>query len=179
MAKPFRLRVQEALGAALEAIVPTIPEHFVGGQQEDDWPATMAGRVFRGRIIFSDTDPLPMLSILEEPIATETDLEPESGAGGTTTYRLIVQGFVPDDGVNPTDPAQYLIADVRNKLAEMKLQERDDRGVFLFGEKAPKIDRLNWGSGVVRPPDDGVSSKAYFWLKIALTLVEDYDDSFA
>ena len=160
MAEPFRLVVQKRLTAALEAI-----------------PEIGAGHVFRGRLFFGERDPLPMISILEEPIASETDMEPLDGQGGTTPYNLMIQGFVRDDPVNPTDPAHVLLAGVKKVLAGLNKERGVTDRVLAFGEKAPTVLSIYFGSGVVRPPDD-LSAKAYFWLRVTLALVEDNEDPY-
>lgn len=167
MPEPFRLRVQKALSDRLEEIVTTLDG------------VSMAGRVFRGRVLFGVDDPLPMLSILEEPIQEDSREAPGWGTSARTGYRLMIQGFVDDDATNPTDPAHYLLADVMVKLAEVQTEAEAAQRVFNFPEKAPTVERIDFGPGVVRPPDDEISAKAYFWLQVSLELVEDYDNPFA
>lgn len=165
---PFRLRVQKALSAALEQI------SVANGDHHD-----LAGSVFRGRAIFGDDDPLPMLSILEEAIAPESNLGPVTSQAASGTYNLMIQGFVDDDKANPTDPAHLLLADVKKKLAQLRAEARSDQGVLGFGRKAPVVDQLAFDGGVVRPPDGEVSARAYFWLRLTLTLIEDHENPFA
>lgn len=137
----------------------------------------MTGAVFRGRLVFGDTDALPCVTILEEPLPAETASEGATGDGGVTFYSLMVQGFVKDDKTNPTDPAQWLLADVKKRLADLRREGRDDRGVFLLGPKAPMVESLSMGAGVVRPPDE-TSVRAYFWLTVTLKLIEDHEYPF-
>lgn len=164
MPEPFRLAVQKALTAALSEI--TI---------ENGYSTDLGGNVFRGRLIYGATDPLPMVSILEEPIAEETDLAPSGGAD-RSAYRLMVQGFVDDDPINPTDPAHWLLADVKKRLIALKNTGREGGGIFHFGAKAPMVDAVDFDGGVVRPPDGEVSAKAYFWCRVTLELVEDHEN---
>lgn len=162
---PFRLRVQKALSAALGQI--TVANGF---QSE------VVG-VYRGRVLFDESDGLPMISILEEPIAPESDLGPISNDAGTSDYILMVQGFVADDPDNPTDPAHVLLADVKTRLVAIKDDEdRNDR-VFRFGAKANTVVSVSWDGGVVRPADE-VSAVAYFWLRVTLELAEDHLNPF-
>lgn len=172
MAIPFRLLVQQKLSEALEEIATQPPSL---GYHHD-----LAGRVFRGRLVFSATDPLPAVSILEEPIPAVSTMEPSGGDGGYSSYDLMVQGFVADDLANPTDPAHLLMADVKRRLAQLKREgetDRHDRGVFLLGPKAPMVMEMRFGAGIVRPPDE-LSARAFFWLQVNLTLVEDHDEPF-
>ncbi len=167
MADPFRLRVQKALGTRLEEIVTTLESQ------------SMTDRVFRGRVTFGDSDPLPMLSILEEPIQEDPNDAPPTGKEGITIYRLMIQGFVPDNLTNPTDPAHFLQADVLVKLAQIKAESAETERVFSFPDKAPTVLSIDFGPGVVRPPDGEISAQAYFWLTISLELAEKYDAPYA
>lgn len=166
MSDPFRIRVQKKLTEALESVTTTLDA------------TSMTGKVFRGRAWFGDKDPLPMISILEEPIPPEGLSGPAEDTGTSTPYTLIIQGFVKDDPDNPTDPAHFLLADVKKALAAERKNAGSAQGVFQFGTKYPMIQTLEIGSGVVRPPDE-LSAKAYFWLTLTLGLVEDDDDGYA
>lgn len=164
MPDPFRLRVLKALTSALEEIAP------VNGYVND-----VSSAVFRGRLYFGDADPLPMLSVLEPPIAPEQLPQPKDGTQSNGEWDLLIQGFVEDDKDNPTDPAYTLLAEVKKQLAIVKMQPEADRlktgeSSHLLGIKG--VDKLEIGSGTVRPPDE-VSAKAYFWLNVTLGIAED------
>ena len=167
--KPFRLRVQESLTARLEEIAT---DH-TGGPSFN-----LAGKVFRGRQYFGDDTTLPFVSILEEPIAAEADFSNDTNEAGVSTYALMVQGFVDDNKDNPTDDAHYLMADVKDVLAQIRVDSRETDRVLDFPSIAPTVTAISFGGGVVRPADE-VSAVAYFWLRVVLTLVEDHDDSYA
>lgn len=158
---PFRLRVQKALSAAFEQITT-----------DNGFRTDLGASVFRGRTLFGDDDPLPMISILEEPIAPEANLSADVGSDASGDYVLMVQGFVQDDKDNPTDPAHVFLADVKKRLVELKLDERLDDRVFRFGPKANTVVGVSWDGGVVRPADE-ISAVAYFWLRVTLDLAED------
>lgn len=164
---PFRLRVQKALSAAFGQIT------VANGFRSEVGP----GSVYRGRTMFGDGDPIPMISMLEEPVAPESDLSGEAGVGGSGNYVLMVQGFCQDDKDNPTDPAHVLLADVKRRLVEIKQDERRDDRVFRFGPKANTVLGVSWDGGVVRPADE-VSAVAYFWLRVTLELAEDHTKPF-
>lgn len=163
MNDPFRLRVMKALTAALEEINPA------AGYQFD-----LTGKVFRGRDIFGDSDPLPMISILEA-IEEQAQL-PTPAAGGASSgpWELLLQGFVEDDFVNPTDPAHRLMAEVKKRLVEERIRDRQYNILGMDG----KVADLKISHGVVRPPDE-VSGKAYFWLRLTLVVVENLQDPYA
>jgi hypothetical protein len=167
--EPFRLRVLKALSTALEDVCPN---------------------VFRGRLYFGDSDPLPCISILEAPVPLEQLEAPLSATASSGDWVLLVQGFVKDDKKNPTDPAQQLLAATKKRLMdENKRVLPGSRGTpdpLGFGEGqivddkkvGNAITKLLVGPGVVRPPEDGISSKAYFWLTLTLKIVEDISRPF-
>ena len=173
---PFRLRVQKSLTAALQQITPANGFYSDMADFTNDRGKSQE-RVYRGRTLFGEDDPLPMLSILEEPIAPETDLAPTAGTSGVGSYDLMVQGFVDDDKKNPTDPAHMLMADVKQRLIALKQDENLSDRVFRFGPKANTVVGVSFGGGVVRPADE-VSAVAYFWLRVSFELAEDHLNPF-
>ncbi|MDX0622906.1 hypothetical protein GOD54_23690 [Sinorhizobium medicae] len=164
-AEPFRLRVLKNLTAALEEISKENGYHF-----------DLAGAVFRGRDTFSHNDPIPMLSILESILEKEQLSSPPVGIHQSGPWELLIQGWTEDDECNPTDPGQYLMADVKQRLV-MERQRGRQRGYDILGMEG-KITDIKFSTGVVRPPDE-VSSKAYFWLKLELVMVENLLEPFA
>lgn len=161
--EPFRLRVLKALTAALGEI------SVANGYNYD-----LAGKVFRGRDTFGNSDPLPMVSILESILEKDQVMSPPTGIHVTGPWELLIQGWTVDDEDNPTDPGQILLADVKKRL----VQERSRaRGYEILGMQG-KITDIKFSTGVVRPADE-VSSKAYFWLKLELVMVENLADPYA
>lgn len=178
---PFRLRVMRALTELLETIVEEDSNSAATGYQN-----TLTGRVFRGRNIYGESDPLPMIAILETPIANDQVDSPPTSPHSTGDWDISIQGFCKDDKANPTDPAYILVADVVRCLAAEK--RRLERGrtpgqpapallnVFTPNGK-PGILSMQIGSPVCRPPDE-VSGKAYFWLSVRLKLAEDLENPY-
>lgn len=163
---PIRLEVQKRMTAALEEI--TVAE----GYQFD-----LEGAVFRGRMVYGDESPLPMLSILEPPIPMDQLPPPSTSNTQTGQWELIIQGYCRDDRENPTDPAHVLMADVKRRLALEKAKTNWDSpedGIFGLGRQ---VLNLYIGVGVVRPPDD-ISAVAYFWLSIMLDLAENFAEPY-
>lgn len=161
---PLRLRILEALTSALEEITVA-----------NGYATTLTGAVFRGRNVFGDTDPLPMVSILEAPDPVNPFASPPDSGDQKGAWVLIIQGWVEDDLANPTDPAYVLLADVCKRLSLEKLKNRD---FAMFGaDLGKKITNMTLGTRVVRPPDDA-STKAYFVLSISLDVVESLTDPY-
>lgn len=181
----FRVRVQKAMTAALEQNV-----------EGDDYNYTLVGRVYRGRSVYGPSDGNFLVSILEPPVPPEWIPVPKETTKQPVNWNLLIQGFVPDDVENPSDPAQMLMADVKKRFALEKKRfvegaamqadvYRNPFGLGKFRDGANTPEHKNYieaisfiGTGIVRPPDDGVSDKAYFWLPLSLKLVEDIENPF-
>lgn len=156
--EPFDLQVLKAITASLEQI-----------STADGYHHDLAGRVFRGRMLFSEEDPIPMVSVNQPPQIPEETRVPVGAPLAIHTLELIIQGFVDDDIENPTDPAFYLLHDVRRRLAAE--QRRDDGfNVLGFGARV----QIAIGQGVVRSPDVEVSDRAFFWLPATLEFAEEF-----
>lgn len=188
---PFKLRILKGLTDALKEIT------VANGYETDladlvTYEDPMAdplveidreGSVFRGRAWFGDSDSLPMVSVLEGVSPADEVAEPPiETATSETDWPILIQGFVNDDPVNPTDPAYVLLADVRRRLAiekKRKLFAADkssNHDVFGLG-LGSRLLIQSIGSGVVRPADD-VSSKAYFWLTLVLRIVDKAENPY-
>lgn len=161
--EPFRLRVLKALSAALEEINP-----------DNGYTHDLRGNVFRGRDIFGESDPLPMVSILEAIDEKAQLPTPEAGPEGVGPWELLIQGFMEDDLVHPTDPAHFLMAEVKKRLVQERVRDRQ-RNILGMGGK---VTDLRISPGVVRPPDED-SAKAYFWLRLTLNVVENNLDPYS
>ena len=174
---PFRARVKTAITACLEEITPANGYQRDLGEFVHTDGATMK-RVYRGRAFFGDSDPLPMLALLERPDPADPLADPPFPARKQTyDWNLILQGFVADDKLNPTDPADVLLSDVKRRLA-VERDRRDPQGKIpdpfgLGGRREHnRVEQLSFGAGVVRPADE-VSTRAYFWLGLTLRIIED------
>ena len=168
---PLRLRVQKALMARLAQISPE--DDYYSDLRSDLSGRKPVHHTFRGRFWFGDKDPLPLVSLLQVPLQPEQDMGSTGGnpsKKGPSEY--VIQGWVEDDFDNPTDPAEFLLADVERCLAMIR-KEGTENGVLGF----PSMTELMIGEGVVRPPDE-ISAKAYFWLPITLVMVRDLSNPY-
>lgn len=164
---PTRLLVQRHLTELLETIT------VANGYQHD-----LNGRVHRGRLYFGEETEMPFLSILETPIPVEQLPPATSSPLVHGPWDLVLQGFVADNMQNPTDPAHFLLADVRKALG-IERKKRDhlggpENGILGLGQT---VTDLYFGTGTVRPPDE-VSASAYFWLTLTLDVVENVEEPY-
>ena len=178
---PFRLGLSIGVGNLLKTITPA------NGYQHDlsdytDSSGTPMQRVFRGRNIFGYDDPLPMVALLQNPHTEPThQMDAVNSGVNVGPKEFLIQGFVEDDPINPTDPAEYLLADVRKCLALHKASQLGQYRRQYFGitnSEGGGVADFHIGTGVVRPSDD-VSPYAYFWLLLAIELGEDVANPFA
>jgi hypothetical protein len=175
MPDPFRLRVLKAITTQLKTTTPANGYVSDLSDYTDDVGRTTA-RVFRGRDSFGFSDGLPLVSVLEDPQAKDAG---NAGGGQTQTtgkWHLLVQGFCADDSDNPTDDAYTLCADTIIALAKAK---KDKFNILGLGGKMPCVTNLEIGQPVVRPADNDVSSVAFFFLRLTLTLAEDLEKPYA
>jgi hypothetical protein len=168
-----RLLVLKALSAHLESEIS-----IANGYKHD-----LAGAVYRGRLFFDGFDALPCISILESP---NPDRFPNR-AGDQDNVRAVqkdlwtleLQGWALDDKRHPTDPAYDLMADVKKALAKIvRVDPNSGDGyypaVYRLGNL---IVDLKWEPGTVRPPEEH-SSKAFFYMRVIVTITEDFHDPY-
>ncbi len=179
---PFKLRVLHALTDIIKEVTPA--NGYTSNLADfDPGDGVMTSRVYRGRAWFGDTDPIPMVSVLEP--SDESDYlfaPPPDDSSGSYDWPLLVQGFVNDDPMNPTDPAYKLMRDVRRRLVREKQRKlpgrntTDPLGTAGFGLEGCRVTDLKISTGKVRPADD-VSAKAYFWMVVTLSITEDAEQA--
>lgn len=168
----YRFTVLQRLTALLQATIGVLD---AAGN-----PVDMGDKVFRGRMNFGDSDPLPCVSIIE---ATR----PEHGFSAGTNdevragrWPLIIQGWVKNDPVNPTDPAYGLAAAIEQQLGRVIATDRQGEPLYpddyMLGPGDDARDRLivklGFGQGVVSPPREQVSTNAFFFLPVWVELAE-------
>lgn len=166
-------------------ILKRLTAHLEGITVAAGYEFDLAGRVFRGRRLYGESDPIPMLSIVEH-------LDPDiviNTAGDNNrlrqeTWILLVQGWV-DSAKDqfPTDEAYQLKAAVMKRLFRL-IDIRPEDGTPLFpseymlGVYHKSISDISVGPGIVSGPREGVSSKAFFYLPVGVGLITDLSDLF-
>lgn len=164
MADSYRLTVLKKLTAHLKGITPA-----------NGYGYDLSNNVFRGRTSYGENDPVPLVSILESPRSDPGMFGGENGMQRKEDWSLLVQGWAHDDVDNPTDPAYGLMDAVERHLG--RLIKVSGRSGFEVYPDEYMLNRSIAGlailPGVVRPPMENVSSKAFFYLPIRVTLVKN------
>lgn len=160
MSTPIRLAILIALTEHLKTITPA------NGYTND-----LSEAVFRGRnLLGADLRERPMVTILEAPRPDIAVYTGEWGDQRLDHWTLLVQGVADDDKKNPSDPAYYLCAEVEQHLTRI-IDVRPETGsprypdIHLLGGL---ITDLQIAPPVVRPPEDRVSTSAFFFLPLRL-----------
>lgn len=154
-------------------ILKRLTAHLEGINGADPYEHDLRGNVFRGRSVYGTTDPLPLVSILEGKAADYGSFADENQSVRKDSWLLLIQGWTKNDTLNPTDPVYSLLADVELRLSDIVAVERGVpkfSGVYMLGGL---ISSLTIAAPVVRPPDDGVSDKAFFYLPVLVGLKSD------
>jgi len=176
-----RLRVLKLLTRWLEQEITGL-----NGYRHD-----LADSVFRGRLLFTENDPLPCLSILE---ALNPDRDPlragnnDNIASNKTSERwvLLLQGWSKDDIRNPTDSAYELMADVKKAVAKLFDDKTNDAGLEIDMGGGDLVRAFYLGGlvngaeiepGTVRPPEQN-TEKAFFWMRVILKFTERVQDPY-
>lgn len=169
MADSYILAVEKALAKLIETTITP----------DNDRPFDLTGLVFRGRLRYGHNEPIPMVSILQAP---NLDIETNDAGKGrqrTTEKTFLIQGWVADDFDNPTDPAHELLAEVKYALGQILDMEGEHFMLQSYSNSGEGlISNIRISSGLVRPPEATISDKAYFWLPILVTLVEDLSNPY-
>lgn len=170
MTDSHKLIMLKSLTAGLKTITPANGYQSDLGDFDPGDGGTMS-RVFRGRVAFGDSDPVPMVSVLEAVTETEAlGVQPVGEATQVYEWPLLLQGWVRDDQENPTDPAYVLLADVRQYLARLaKRVKKMDNDILGVGPEL--LHDLQFSGGLVRPADE-TNAYAGFWLTLRLTIVD-------
>lgn len=172
MKVPTRLLVLKRL----TAIIETTPVERNGE------PGTLLGHVYRGRNILGEESAaltmLPVISLLEAPRPDNAFFAGDRQAS-SEDWTLLLCGLCQDDKMNPNDKAYELHAAVQTVLSRIVTLKRNGepefRDDYMLGEL---ISSFSIEPPVVRPPEDKLSSKAFFFLPIRVGLAGDLSDPY-
>ena len=164
MADSYRLTVLKKLTAHLKTITP-----------QNGYDFDLSNSVFRGRASYGEDNPLPLVSILESTRPDNGSFAGEEQSERKENWSLLIQGWVHDDVENPTDPAYALMDAVERHLFRL-IAESSINGAAIYPDEyllGRSIGGITILPGVVRPPMEQVSSKAFFYLPVRVTLVRN------
>lgn len=131
--------------------------------------------VSRGRKTVSAQQDVPYsISILEVPRATAGIPSDLDNRQSYEQWTLNVQGWPPEDRLNPSDPAYVMAAAVRERMGRLVARnaetgEPDFPAEYMFGSRVASI---TFGSTVVTPPAEGVSAVAWWYMPVIVSLVQ-------
>lgn len=166
------------------AILRAIVTHLQGITATNDYVFDLSDSVFRGRPLYGDDVPEEMVSIVEHLQGDiTTDVAGEEAIERTETWILLVQGITKNDILNPTDQTYLLKAAVEHRLARAIKKNRygdpEFPTEFYFGLKSlGVIEKITIGPGIVSPPRQGISDKAFFYLPLGIGLATDISNPY-
>lgn len=161
-------------------ILKAITTHLQGIEPLD-YDFDLSESVFRGRLLYGAESPDTMVSIVEHLQGDiTTDVAGENQIERAETWLLLIQGIAKNDVLNPTDAVYNLKAAVEHRLARTIHQTRGDPtypSEYFFGLKSLKvITGITIGPGVVSPPRQGISERAFFYMPIGIGLAMDISE---
>jgi hypothetical protein len=156
-------------------VLKALTSHLQGIASANGYEIDLSDAIRRGRTLFGEGDPIPLVSILESPRSDPGRFAGENFAERSEKWSLLIQGWVVDDPSNPTDPAYILMATVEHRLARIIAVNRSTGepafpDEYMLGRKVAEFTVM---PGVVRPPMEQVSSKAFFYLPVQVALVRE------
>lgn len=171
MAESLKLHTLKAITAHIEGVTPL-----------NNYDFDLTDAVFRGRLLYGEEVPDTMVSIVEHLQGdVTTDTAGENSIERTETWILLVQGIAKNSVLNPTDDLYNLMAAVEHRLARTILMDRKGNPAFpdeyFFGLKSLNIiTGLTIGPGIVSPPRQGISEKAFFYLPLGVGLATNISE---
>lgn len=164
---PLRLQCLRAL--------TTLIESTETGTWEDDTPIDLAGKVQRGRKVFSDSDfeenEDTLISILEAPRPLVGLYAGVEQTARKESWQLLLQGWTKDDKLHPSDPAYFLQSAVEQRVS--RAAQRDDQGLPVFPDDyrlGGLAYELILGQGIVRPAEGDPSRYTMFYVPLTIVL---------
>ena len=157
------------------AVIKAIADHLKTVTVANGFTYDLSNSVYIGRRVFGDTEPMPLVTLLEIPDIQIPGTRPESGAVQTGEWEFFVQGSIKaTDPLNPTVDAYTFMADVTKALSDIVNPANDPKhgttpkAIYLVGGKVIKFDI---GGFHVRQSDEA-PSQSNFYLRIRTQVVE-------
>lgn len=164
-------------------ILKKLTVHLEGITPDNGYDFDMSNNVFRGRQIYGDSDPLPLISIVEHLTAdVSVEVAAENNVVHQERWVLLVQGWLDHKPANPTDDVYQLKASVEHRLA--RLIQMNDQGYPMYPSEyllgiEDTITGISIGPGVVSVSIRAeASAKAFFYLPLGISIALDVSDPF-
>lgn len=165
-------------------ILKKLTVHLQGIIPANGYDFDMSDSVFRGRVIYGDDDPVPLINVVEHLSAdVSVETAAENKIERQETWILLVQGWLNHAPINPTDDAYQLKAAVEHRLARL-VKIDPSNGDPLYPDEyflgiVDTITGISIGPGVVSTATrESGSAKAFFYLPVGITLAIDVSDPF-
>lgn len=136
--------------------------------------------VYRGRNKFGDETKEPFIAMLEAPRGDMPMWAMEDKTVSKSDWTILIQGFAKTEPFNPLDPAYRFLADVEVQMGKIAATKKDGRAGGLYPEYYMLdglIASIELEEAVVRPPDGDISTTAFFYQPVRLTLVRNLNCS--
>lgn len=158
-------------------ILKRLTTHLQGITVANGFENDIGERVYRGRTSFGSETEIPALSLLESKPVDYGTYADEQKTVRMDSWTLLLQGWVEDDQENPTDPVYSLLADVEMRLAQVIALNSNGKPKYpTLYRLGGLINGMTLAQPIVRPPDEGLSATAYFYLPIQVDLISDLEN---
>lgn len=158
-------------------ILKRLTTHLQGITVANGFENDIGERVYRGRTSFGSETEIPALSLLESKPVDYGTYADEQKTVRMDSWTLLLQGWVEDDQENPTDPVYSLLADVEMRLAQVIALNSSGKPKYpTLYRLGGLINGMTLAQPIVRPPDEGLSATAYFYLPIQVDLISDLEN---
>lgn len=158
-----RLNIVKAVTALLQEITPDNGHH-----------TNIGPNVFRGREGYQADDPLPMISIIEDPDMINAETEQRNPTIHDVELKLIIQGFAYEDSENPSDAVYELLADIKRVVAQEYVMNggRGELEKNLLG-LGNVVRSFQVGQGCVLPYDSDIGGTQAAMLLVTIKYLDD------
>lgn len=159
-------------------VLQYLTNHLQGITVESGFQHNLSEAVFRGKDLFGPNDKGDIVSILEAKATDYGKFADENNVVRKDDWIILVQGWVDDnvrgrgpDSKHQTDAVYSLLGDVEQRLSQ--LVATDSKGVPVYKgiyRMGGLVTDMRLSSSVVRPAEQNVSAKAFFYLPIRIGL---------
>lgn len=153
----------------------------------------LMGRVFRGKLLFGDNEPVPFVSILESLRPDPNPMEVGSEKMlRSEDWELLIQGWAKTNQATPTDDLYNLKGALEHRLARMVVTDAQGNPAFPgdyrlgrdgTGSRGGLINSARIGPGVVRPETAQIAGasggKAALYLPLIVCYTANVSDPWA